>query len=69
MVATTCGPDIRYCRRPRGTRDHAAGRDFLRLGGGSDQMVAEAHERGFCFDGAGGEQDVLAPLRVCPLPA
>jgi hypothetical protein len=42
---------------------------LLRLGGSGDQMIAEADERGLCFDGAGSEQNVLAPPRVCPLLA
>src|SRR6516162_1884157 len=41
----------------------------LRLDPGRDEVMAEADERGLGFGGPGGEQDLLAPVRVGPFPA
>jgi len=42
---------------------------LLPLDGGGDEVIAEADERGLCLDRPCSEQDLLAPLRVSPLPA
>src|SRR6516225_8017902 len=41
----------------------------LRPGRGGDEVVAEADQAGLGLDRAGGEKDLLAPLRVGPLLA
>src|SRR5262252_7256509 len=46
-----------------------AERDPLRSGPGGDEVVAEADQARLGLDRAGGEQDLLAPLRVGPLLA
>src|SRR5215472_13666416 len=56
------------CARPQ-VSGHAAWRALLRLGCGSDQVIAETDERGLRLNRARCEQDLITPPRIGPFLA